>query len=201
MTTSFFLKTAGFASLFFSLFLLVNCGGGAADANDGEIVIDEDYYEFQDFIMRKYDIDAVISLPDETANIGASTRPEVIHQESFKWEINVGQKFHLNIEDFGNYDDLVIEKKKELKDQKFFKIKYLIDEKDLIVYERTLIVGGSKKASSRVGVEHKSYHVYGQKTVNKIIYGLSSSDEGCEKHIVELMAKSIKSFKAFKRKS
>ncbi len=201
MTTSIFIRTAGFASLFFTMFLLVNCGGGEAEKNGDEIVIDDDYYEFQDFIMKKYDIDAVISLPDETANIGASTRPEVIHQESFKWEINVGPKFHLNIEDFGNYNDLVIEKKKELADQKFFKINYLIDDKDMIVYERTLVVGGSEKASSRVGVEHKSYHVYGQKTVDKVIYALSTSDEGCEKHIVELMAKSIKSFKPFKTKN
>lgn len=201
MTTSFFLRTAGFATLFFSMFLLVNCGGEGTDPNSDEIVVDEDYYEFQDFIMRQYDIDAVISLPDETANIGASTRPEVIHQESFKWEINVGQKFQLNIEDFGNIDGLVADKKKELADQKFFKIKYLLDEPDLIVYERTLLVSGSKKASPRVGTEHKSYHVYGQKSVNKIIYALSSAEEGCEKHIVELMAKSIKSFKPFKRKS
>lgn len=201
MTTSFLLKTAGFASLFFSMFLLVNCGGDQTEENPNGLNLDDDYYEFQDFIMKKYDINAVISLPDETANIGASTRPEVIHNESFKWEINVGPKFQLHIEDFGNYDDLVIEKKKELADKKFFKIKYLIDEKDLIVYERTLVVSGSKKASSRVGTDHISYHVYGQKSVDKIIYGLSSSDEGCDKHIVELMAKSIKSFRPFNVKN
>jgi len=62
------------------------------------------------------------------------------------------------------------------------------------------MVSGSKYAAPEVGVEHKSYHVYGQKTINNIIYGLSSPEEGCDKHIVELMAKSIKSFKEFKRK-
>ena len=148
-----------------------------------------------------YDIPGVISLPDETANIGASTKPEVKHEESFKWQINAGQKFQLHIEDFGILDDLVKEKKKELADQKFFNIKYLIDEPDLIVYERTLLVSGSKYASPEVGIEHKSYHVYGQKTINNIIYGLSSAEEGCDKHIVELMAKSVKSFKEFDTKS
>ncbi len=201
MTNSFLIKNTGFAAIILGMLLFAACGGNGADPNSEDIVIDDDYYEFQDFIMADYEIPGVLSLPDETANIGASTRPEVIHNESFTWEINVGPKFQLHIEDFGILDELVKEKKKELADQKFFKINYLIDEPDLIVYERTLVVSGSKKASPKVGVEHKSYHVYGQKTVNKIIYSLSSAEEGCDKDIVELMAKSIKSFKPFKRAS
>jgi hypothetical protein len=93
-------------------------------------------------------------------------------------------------------------KKKELKEQEVFSINYLIDEKDLIVYERKLIVKGSKNASPKVGVEHKSYHVYGQKIIDGITYELRSRDEGYEgseaKKIIELMAKSIKSFKPIK---
>jgi hypothetical protein len=90
-------------------------------------------------------------------------------------------------------------KKKELKEQEVFSINYLIDDKDLIVYERKLIVKGSKKASPKVGVEHKSYHVYGQKIIDGITYELRSRDEGYEaKNIIELMAKSIKSFKPIK---
>jgi hypothetical protein len=89
-------------------------------------------------------------------------------------------------------------KKKELQEQDLFKIKFLLDEKELIVYESTLIVKGSKKASPSVGVEHKSYHVYGQKIINDVTYELRSRDEGYEKMIIELMAKSIKSFKAAK---
>lgn len=201
MAKSFFIKIIGFTAIIFGVFALTNCGGDNPNEDTKDIVVDDDYYEFQDFIMTEYDIPAVISLPDETANIGASTKPEVIHEESFKWEINVGQKFQLLIEDFGILDELVKEKKKDLADQKFFKIKYLIDEPDLIVYERTLMVAGSKHAAPEVGVEHKSYHVYGQKTINNIIYGLSSAEEGCDKPIVELMAKSIKSFKEFNRKS
>ena len=75
---------------------------------------------------------------------------------------------------------------------------YLVNEKDLIVYKRSLIVKGSKNASSKVGVKHDSYHVYGQKIINGIAYALSSRDEGYEKMIIELMAKSIKSFKPSK---
>lgn len=199
MSRAFSIILIRFTAIFVGLFALTNCGDDTAATDSQGIVVNDDYYEFQDFIMADFDIPGVISLPDETANIGASTRPEVKHDESFKWEINAGQKFRVLIEDFGILDDLVKEKKKELTDQKFFKIKYLMDEPDLIVYERTLMVSGSKYAAPEVGVEHKSYHVYGQKTINNIIYGLSSSEEGCDKHIVELMAKSIKSFKAFNR--
>jgi hypothetical protein len=200
MSKSLSIKIVRLTAMLVGLFVLTNCGEEVNPVDSKDVVVDDDYYEFQDFIMSDYDIPGVISLPDETANIGASTRPEVKHEESFKWEINAGQKFQVLIEDFGILDDLVKEKKKELADQKFFKIKYLMDETDLVVYERTLMVSGSKYAAPEVGVEHKSYHVYGQKTINNIIYGLSSPEEGCDKHIVELMAKSIKSFKEFKRK-
>lgn len=197
MSKSVLIKITGVLAMAFGMFVFTSCGDDKPNPDSQDVTIDDDYYEFQDFIMTDYDIPAVISLPDETANIGASTRPEVKHEESFKWEINVGPKFQLLIEDFGILDDLVKEKKKELADQKIFKIKYLVDEPELIVYERTLLVTGSKYAAPEVGIEHKSYHVYGQKTIDKIIYGLSTAQEGCEKHIVELMAKSIKSFKPF----
>ncbi|NVK65816.1 MAG: hypothetical protein HWE22_14575 [Flavobacteriales bacterium] len=197
MSKSVLIKITGVVAMAFGMFVFTNCGGEKPGIDSQDVSIDDDYYEFQDFILSDHGIPAVISLPDETANIGASTRPEVKHEESFKWEINVGPKFQLLIEDFGILDDLVKEKKKELADQKIFKIKYLVDEPELIVYERTLMVTGSKHAAPEVGIEHKSYHVYGQKTIDKIIYGLSTAQEGCEKHIVELMAKSIKSFKPF----
>lgn len=178
-----------------------SCGGG--DKNkDGktEIRLDEDYYEFKGISLSNNEIEAMIMLPDETANIGASTKPEIIHAEGdFKWDIHVGSNFHMHIEDYGDYTDLVKNKKKELKEYGHFKIRYLIDEEDLILYEQTLMVRGSKKAAPTVGVEHRSYHVYGQKVINGITYELRSRDEGYEKMIIELMAKSIKSFKTIEK--
>lgn len=178
-------------------FALNSCGGGGEEIKDDEeVVVDEDYYEFQDMKLDDYDIPAVIKLPDETANIGASTKPEVIHvEDDINWEINVGPNFKLLIEDYGDITDLVEVEKKELAEKKFFKINYVIDEPDLILYERRLEVKGRDNASETVGVEHKSYHVYGQKTVDGITYALRSRPEGYEKMIIELMAKSIKSFK------
>lgn len=180
--------------------MLYSCGSEEVDPNDGEIVIDDDYYEFQDFNLGDYDIPAFISLPDETANIGASTKPEIIHiEDDIKWEVNVGQNFQLMIEDYGDLTDLIEVEKKELAEQSFFKVDYIIDEPDMILYERTLLVKGTKKASSKVGVEHRTYHVYGQKIINGISYELQSREEGYEKVIIELMAKSIKSMKPKKK--
>jgi hypothetical protein len=181
--------------------MISSCSGSGEEKGTTaeEVNLDDDYYEFKGLSLKEYDIPAMIMLPDETANIGASTKPEVIHNDGdFIWDINVGPNFELHIEDYGDYTDMVEYKKKELKEQEIFKINYLVDEKDLIVYERTLIVKGSKKASPTVGVKHKSYHVYGQKIINGITYELRSRDEGYEKMIVELMAKSIKSFKSNK---
>jgi hypothetical protein len=161
----------------------------------------DEYYEFKELTLKDYGIPAVLMLPDETANIGASTKPEIIHEEGdFIWDILVGPNFELHIEDYGDYTDLVDYKKKELKDQDVFKINYLINKKDIIVYERTLIVRGSKQASPSVGVKHKSYHVYAQKIINGITYELRSRDDGYERIIIDLMAKSIQSFKPIQKK-
>jgi hypothetical protein len=166
---------------------------------EDSVNLDEDYYEFKGISLANDGIVAMIMLPDETANIGASTRPEIIHTEGdFKWDIHVGPNFHMHVEDYGDYTDLVETKKRELKESNIFKIKYLIDDKDLIVYEQKLVVKGSKKAAPTVGVEHLSYHVYGQKTIDGVTYELRSRDEGYEKVIIELMAKSVRSFKPIK---
>lgn len=156
----------------------------------------EDYYEFQGVDLTSYGIPATMMLPDETANIGASTTPEILHLESdFYWNIHVGQNFHLYIEDFGDNTNLVQEKKRELENTQFYDVRYLVDDSDLIIYEITLKVRGHANASKSVGVKHVSYHVYGERVINGIHYELRSRDEGFDRPIIELMAKSIRSFK------
>lgn len=184
-----------FYSLFFIVLGLTSCNTDPKDLLESEQDLLEEYYEFQGFDLSQYDIPATIMLPDETANIGASTKPEVLHTEdNFYWDINVGPNFQMHIEDYGDNKNLVTEHKKSLKERDMFAINYLIDEKDLVMYERKLIVKGEKNAPKTVGIEHKSYHVFGQKTVNGITYELRSRDEGYEKVIIELMTKSIRSF-------
>lgn len=157
----------------------------------------EDLYEFQAFDLRKYGLKATIMLPNETANIGASTRPEVKHAEDgFKWEINVGPNFHMIIDDFGEEKGKVEEKKRKLaKLADIFETKYLVEEKDFIIYQCILKVDGEKSSPITVAKEHISYHVYGQKMIDGYTYVFRSREEGYPKNIIDLMAKSIKSVK------
>ena len=200
MLKPIFNKVLFIAGISSAVFMFNSCDD-VKDPEPEEIVIDDDYYEFQDFNMSDYDINAILSLPDETANIGASTRPEVIHvEDDIKWEILVGPNFQLLIEDFADISDLIKVEKKELANHDFFKVKYIIDEEDLILYERILIADGTENAAPTVDVEHRTYHVFGQKTIDGITYALESRDEGYEKVIIEIMAKSIKSFKGIESK-
>ena len=182
---------------FLALFLY-SCDD-SSESNNLEInnlINEEDYYEFKGVSLKEYAIPASTQLPDETANIGASTVVEVLHKEGdFLWDILVGPNFSLHIEDFGDRINMVESKRQELEAETLFHVEYLLDEKDLIVYKKTLIVKGSTKASPKVGVEHKSFHVYGQKISRGITYELRSQDSGSSLEIIKLMAKSIKSFK------
>ncbi len=166
------------------------------NAENNNLINEEEYYEFKGVSLQEYAIPASIMLPDETANIGASTVVEVLHKDGdFLWDILVGPNFSLHIEDFGDRINMVENKRQELKEETLFHVEYLLNENDLIVYKKTLIVKGSIKASPRVGVEHKSFHVYGQKISRGITYELRSQDSGSSLEIIKLMAKSIKSFK------
>ena len=195
MSVKFAYKSLMILLLVVAGFSVSSCSGGKDEKKKKDDIDLEDYYEFQVMDMSKYGINAYIHLPDETANIGASTKPEVSHPEDHIWQIDIGQNFTLHIEDMANIKDNIKEEKKELKRKEFFKIKYLIDKPDMILYQRELVVKGSDRAASTVGVEHKSYHVFGQKTIDGITYVLESREEGYEKNIIEMMAKSIKSFK------
>ena len=174
---------------------LLNSGNNdqSTHMSENQKMID-DYYQFQELSLENHDIPAYISLPDETANIGASTKPIINHiKDDIKWSIKIGENFELLIEDYGYIDDLVEVKKKELSEQTFFQVNYLIDEPNLILYERTLLVKGIDKASPNVGVEHKSFHIYASKVINEITYEFKSREDGNEKIIVELIAKAVKS--------
>lgn len=180
-----------FVFLFLSILAITSCSD---KTENGVLSEDDELYEFKGFSLKEYDIPATIMLPDETANIGASTRPEIIHAEDdFKWELIVGPNFHMIIDDWGDDRTMVSSEKERLAGLNFYKITYLVDQDDFIVYERILKVDGEKAAPKTVGLEHKSYHVYGQKVIDGITYVFRSRDEGYEKVIIDLMAKSVKS--------
>lgn len=181
-----------------SLLALSSCGD-SVDNSEETIVqtnTQDDYYNFEGFSLKDHGIDAWILLPDETADIGAATEPQVIHDDGdFKWYLKLGRNFHMRIDDWANEKDMITVKKDELASQNFYNIEYIEETPTFLHYKKELKVAGTENASDKVGVEHESYHCYGQVEIDGITYVFRSRDEGHEKFFIEYMAKSIKSVK------
>lgn len=187
--------------LFLAIFFLISAACSHKKETTNSSFVDADYYEYKGLNFHKHMIPAMMMVPDETADIGSSTEPEITHTENdFRWELKMGDKFIIHIEDFGNTKNLVSLKKKELNDKDWFTISYLVNEKNLIVYQKKLKVKGVNNASPKVGFDHISYHVYAEKVIDGITYELRNSDEGNDKQLIRWIAKSIKSFKPLKTK-
>ena len=178
----------------FSTLLFTSCNDNNSYEGDN---FDESLYDFKSYNLDPFDIPATIMLPDETSNIGAATNVEVLHTEGdFKWEMNIGPNFHLRIDDWGDDKQILQAEKDKLKGLEFYKISYIKNEPELLIYKRELIVKGHKKASTKVGTEHTTYHIFCMKEINGIVYVFKNKDEGSPKKIVELLEKSILSVKS-----
>jgi len=171
-------------------FFFGSCGGEKAPLEDTSAQDLKDYTDFQGKSLKDYGIPALIMLPDQSSNVGASIEPEIIHTDGdFKWDIKVGPNFTLEIEDFGKEKDLIAREKKRLADFPFYNIEYIADSSNLIFYKKTLKYKNDK--NSEVGVDHTTYHCYAVKEIDGITYVLRSPDEGYHKPIVETMIKTI----------
>lgn len=182
-------KLIPLVTLVFAAFLS-SCGGSTESADQTKEEVD--YSEFQGKSLKEYEIPALIMLPDQTSNIGASIEPEILHTEGdIKWTVNVGPNFSLLIEDYGREKDLINREKARLADIDFYTIEYVVDTADMLFYKRTLKYKSGSNAN--VGTDHTSYHCYGVKTINDIAYVFRSPDEGYHKPIIETMVKTIRS--------
>ncbi|MDX1652896.1 MAG: hypothetical protein R3277_10420 [Brumimicrobium sp.] len=183
-------------SAFLFILTLFSCNGD--DNKDGDLNViyedeDTELYEFEAFSLAPYDINAMIYLPDATANIGAATDPKVVHElDDYKWDLYLGQNFHMHIEDWGD-DNALAAHIENLKDHShIYQIDYLEQSDNFIYYKSTLKVDG-KVDSKKIGTEHVTYHVVGQHTIDGINYIFRTNLEGHPKPITDYMAKSIKS--------
>jgi hypothetical protein len=156
---------------------------------------DNDLYEFEAFSLAPYEINAMIYLPDATANIGAATDPKVAHEmDGYNWDLYLGQNFHMRIEDWGDDDHLAYEKE-NLKDQShIYEVEY-IEESDNFVYYKATLKDNGAVSSDNVGTDHVSYHCIGQHTIEGVNYIFRTNIAGHPKPITDYMAKSIKSVK------
>jgi hypothetical protein len=183
------------ASLFFlfGIFLMLSSCSEKSIDNENESI---NLYDFTPLNLNEYEIPATILLPDETFNIGASTKVEVNHVEGdFKWDIAIGPNFKFRIDDWGDDKQILQAEKDKLQNLEFYEISYLKNTDNLIIYKRELKVSGSKKASNKVGTEHITYHICQMKEINGIVYLFKNNDEGSSKRIVDLLEKSFESLK------
>lgn len=178
--------------------ILLTACDDAPEENEQGIVINypdekEELYEFEAFSLAPYQINALIYLPDETANIGAATVPEVEHElGGWKWELKLGQKFKMEIIDWGEENGVALHKE-ELEDQKhMYDIEYIEDTDDFIYYKRTLKNEGSENSNSNVGVQHVSYHCLGNHKIEGINYLFRTVELGSPKPITEYIKVSVK---------
>ena len=191
------MKTRLISILMLSI-MLFSC----SDKNDNSSIETYSLYDFKPLNLSKNEIPATIYLPDETFNIGASTEVEVNHLEGdFKWEIAVGPNFKFKIDDWGDDKQILQAEKDKLEDLEFYKISYLKNTQNKIIYKRELKVSGKENAPSKVGTEHITYHIFQMKEINGIIYVLKNQDEGSSKKIVDLLEQSFDSFKSNKQNS
>jgi hypothetical protein len=184
-------KSIGFITLLMSVFLF-SCG--EEESTETELVINyedenEELYSFEAFPLTDYELDFFIYLPDETADIGAATKPVVTHETAdYKWEISLGTRFKMEIIDMGEYNGVELHKE-EIEDLKHvFQVEYLIEEPDLIYYKRTVNQG----ETNGIGVDHVTYHCLANHKVNGINYLLRSHEDGLPKPIADYMITSVK---------
>jgi hypothetical protein len=171
---------------------LNSCGGKEKTEDNTTAVNATDYTDFQGKSLKEFGIPALIMLPDQSSNVGASIEPEINHTDGdYKWELKVGPNFTLLIEDFGKEKDLIAREKKRLADFPFYNIEYIEDSSNVIFYKQTLKY--KNNGNKDVGVDHTSYHCYAIKEINGITYVLRSPDEGYHKPIIEIMLKTIRS--------
>lgn len=187
------MKKPSFHLFILLLFILTCCGEEeiATTANNSK---KDDFYQFYSFDLTKFEIPASIMLPDETVGIGTSFVPEVKHNEAdFLWEINIGPNFVFLIEDYGDMSDLVktFKQKNLVSKNSVYKTKILVDEPELIIYERS-IIDGSKDIKP-------TYHAYAQRKIKGVYYEFKTPDSGFSKKVIDYMEKTFRSVKEQKK--
>lgn len=169
----------------FLLLILLSC----KEENKTRSIENFDYFQFQKIDLSRYDIPAYIYVPDASAGIGASFKPFIEHEiGDYKWKINVGRYFSINIEDYGDFNYLFEEKKKQIKESKVYRTKIIKEEQSIIVYQQ--------KLKEEIGLKrNNTYHIYAVVKIDDVYYQITNNESGNSKKEIDFMFKSIKSIK------
>lgn len=172
-------------------FLMVSCGGDATDGSDNDSNSDSLALSFDDMneiSLADEGLNLSLMLPEVASSTGNSIDPQIEHEEGdYLWYLTIGPRFELIIEDYGKEKNKTVNEKKRLLElAKIFDYEFIVDEQKLIMYQRTLHEGQGGK---------KTYHCYGELTIEGYTYVMRSEDEGALRPIIEDMVKTIRSAK------
>lgn len=171
--------------LLFFLFSLVACKNSRKENSQ----VNSDYYQFQKIDLNRHEIPASIYLPDASAGIGTSFKPQIVHEDGdYKWKISVGRYFTLFVEDYGDFKYLFEEKKKAIENNKVYETRIVKNEASILVYEQRL--------KESISYEEKaSYHIYAVVKIKDVYYQIMNDKTGNSQKEIEFMYQSIKSIK------
>lgn len=171
------------------LYFSVTNNSSSSVNEDTQVEGQFDYYQFKPFDLKKFDINATILLPDETAGIGTTFKPEMLHDEgSHLWQLQSGRNFIIHIEDLGELTDIFNDFKTNLFKSTTFVISPLVNSDSLLVYGRSLAKQYQKD-------EQETFHIFAVKQIDGRSYQFRNRDEGNTKSEILFMQKSIESIK------
>ena len=98
--------------------------------------------------------------------------------------------FQLFIEDWGDNASKLAEFRKSLQEDDVLKVTIISDEEDCIIYKRQLI-----KHINVPKYKHVSYQIYSLINLGDYYYEIKNKASGDSKTVIDLMKKSVKSFK------
>ncbi len=180
-----------FLSFLVAGMLAISCGSDTDPDSTENVDTEIETIGMEDmnqFSLASEGLNLSFMLPEVASSTGASIEPSVQHDDGdYLWFVDIGNHFHLVIEDFGKEKNKIVNEKKRLKDlENIFVIDYQVDEENVIMYKRELHedLGGKP-----------SYHCYGVTTVDGYTIVLRSSDDGGLKPVINDMVTSIKSAK------
>lgn len=180
--------------LLFSL-ILSSCTSEKNESTEGKNIKynyeNEELYHFEIFKLSPFGIPATIYLPDETANIGVMSTPEVRHEiDGFEWEIECSKNFIMKIEDWGDMDGMNVTLRKLEEKKKIYDIKIISQASDFLHYSAVL--------KGQLSNENEMHHLFSTIIIDDIHYLFGTTSEGISEKHVEFFKTSLNSIKEFK---
>jgi hypothetical protein len=148
--------------------------GTDTDTNEGNASNEKLLKKMQEQNMSEYELPVTMLIPKIKSGMGGDIPLVVIHEEGdFKWELIMGEQFHLVIEDMGDIAISVADEKQEHANlSTVYAYEYIEDEEGHILFKQEL-------DKDKAGENLKPYHhMYAVKTIDGYYYTIKSNSLG-----------------------